>query len=192
MKECGAVWSHTGFYYWWPDDNKLKIVNVSRDYGDIYAQRLVSVKMATPCVVIKRQLLIDEDLTFPIEYRNGEDGHLFSQIARNHPVALIQEPLAKIRMRGTNSNSHAIERFRLEAETFDKLKKQMLASTPMLLIIKGIYKLYSRIFIGSITPFKEFLAKCFWTIPFGIERIYIRYLANHSNKDEKYILRWNR
>lgn len=190
MEESGAVWSHTGFYYWWPEDDKTKIVDVSRDYGDIYKQRFVSVKMATPCVVIKKQVLDDEHLSFPVELRNGEDGYLFTKIARNHPVALVQEPLTKIRMRGTNSNSHAIERFRLQAASYDKLKKHKETIPGMILFIKSIYKLYSRIFTGKITPTKEYIAKCFWTLPFSMERIYVRYLAKHSNKDEKYILRW--
>ena len=190
MEDRDAVWSHTGFYYWWPKDNRIKIIDVSRDYGDIYMQRFVSVKMATPCVVIKKQVLDDEQLSFPVEIRNGEDGYLFTKIAKNHPVALIQEPLAKIRMRGTNSNSHAIERFRLQADSYDKLKMQKETTPGMLLFIKSIYKLYSKLFVGEITPTKEFIAKCFWTIPFGMERMYVRYLAKQSKKDEKYILRW--
>ena len=54
MKKQNLVWSHTGFYYWWPESNKLKEVNVSREFGDIYKQRFVTVKMATPCVVVRR------------------------------------------------------------------------------------------------------------------------------------------
>ncbi len=188
MESCGAEWSHTGFYYWWPNNNKLSIVDVTREYGDIYMQRFISVKMATPCVVIRRDLLEKERLSFPVEYRNGEDGVLFTKIAQNHPVALVEEPLAKIRMRGVNSNSHAIERFRLGALQYKKMCANRKSFPSMMIFIKSIYYIYSKLFNGRITKKNEFFAKCLWTIPFGLERIYVRYLAKHANKDKKYYL----
>ena len=44
---------------------------------------------------------------------------------------------------------------------------------------------------GKTSTLKEFFAKCLWTIPYFIERIYVKQLANNSNKDEKYISRKN-
>ncbi len=43
--------------------------------------------------------------------------------------------------------------------------------------------------MGEKTAFKEFLAKCLWTIPYTIERVYVKKLAKKSKKDEKYIVR---
>lgn len=189
MKKIDAVWCHTGFYYWWPERNKYKLVDTSRDYGDIYLQRFVSVKMATPCVVIKKCILDKENIVFPENLRNGEDGALFTQIAKNHPVALISEPLAKIRMRGANSNTHAIERIRLQADEYLSIKNNQLKVGKIILFIKKIYYYESKLLKGDITQTKETIAKLLWAFPFIIERIYVRYLAKHVHKDDRFILR---
>ena len=189
MEKCGADWSHTGFYNWWPESNLLKEVDVSLVYGDSYMQWFVSVKLATPSVVVKRDAFEKEGLKFPVEHRIGEDGTLFSEISKNHPVALIQEPLVKVRMRGSNSNRQAIVRFRLEAQTYKEMIENRNNYPSVIVFIKSIYYLYSKIFVGEITPSKNFIAMCVWTIPYFIERIYVRWVAMQSKKDEKFILR---
>ena len=47
MEETAARWSHVGFYYWWPEADKIVIVDSSRDYGNIFLQRHISTKIAT-------------------------------------------------------------------------------------------------------------------------------------------------
>lgn len=189
MEERDLVWSHTGFYYWWPDNDRLKNIKVDREYGDIHFQRYVTVKMATPCVMINKEYVFKDDFFFPEQYRNGEDGNLWNKIASKYPVGLIQTPLAKIRMRGTNSNTHAIERFRLEAEVYNRLKNNHADCPAGVIRIKHIYSFYSSFFKGEITPFKDFVAKCLWVLPYSIERVYVKYLAKISDKSEKYIIR---
>lgn len=189
MESRGIIWSHTGFYYWWPQTNRLKSCNVMRGYGDTRLQRYISVKMATPTVVVEKDFLEKNNICFPENIRNGEDGRLFSLIAEKEMLGLVVEPLAKIRQRGTNSSSHAIERFRLGAKVYENLKKDRGICPRFVVFIKWIYYVYSKIFRGEITPFKEFLAKCFWVLPYSIERIYVQYLSKISKKEEKYILR---
>lgn len=191
MEDRGLQWSHTGFYYWWPDKDEVKAINVNNDYGDIYLQRYISCKMATPCVIIKRDFLSSSGLRFPEQYRNGEDGALWSELAKLAPVGLVQEPLSKIRMRGTNSYSHAIERFRLGAESYIKLRNSNNKIPRGIVHIKKIYYIYSKLFTGKITPIKEFIAKCIWTFPYIIERLYVKKLIKKSDKSDKYILRRN-
>ena len=192
MEKTGAKWSHTGFYFWWPNSNRTIIADNCKDYGDIYLQRLVSVKMATPSVVIEKSLLDKEKLIFPVNIRNGEDGALYTQISKKYPVALVQEPLVKVRMRGSNSNTHAIERFRLNAHSYKVMKKHPEDYSSVIIFIKGIYYLYSKSFNGKETKLKEFLAKIFWFFPYTIERIYVRYLQNFTKKDGNLILRWEK
>ena len=189
METRNLKWSHTGFYYWWPETNRLKVINVEREYGDIFIQQHISSKMATPCVMIEREVITKNELEFPTQYRNGEDSAFWMALAKISPVGLIQEPLAKIRMRGSNSYSHAIERFGIGAEAFLKYRNGTEKIPKGIIRIKRIYYFYNKIFSGRITPFKEFIAKCFWTIPYCIERVYVRRLAKNSNKDEVYILR---
>lgn len=189
MEERNLLWSHTGFNYWWPETGKESPIDVSLVYGDIFFQRHISIKIATPCVVIDREFLIKEGLLFPVQLRNGEDSEMWGRIAKLQPLGLVQEPLVNIRMRGTNSYSHAIERFRIGAEAYVNLKNSKEKFPKGILMIKRIYYIYSKVFKGEITPVKEFIAKCLWTVPYAIERVYVKRLAKRSNKNEKYILR---
>lgn len=191
MEERQLNWSHTGFCYWWPGTNRTKAIVVNREYGDIYLQQHISVKMATPCVMINRDFMLKHQLRFPEQYRNGEDSALWMALAKLSPVGLLQEPLAKIRMRGTNSFSHAIERFNIGAEAYINYKNSDEPLPSFIINIKHIYYVYSKLFSGKITPVKEFLAKCLWTLPYCLERIYVKRIAKMSNKDEKYIIRSN-
>lgn len=190
MIQSGAKWSHTGFYYWWPKTGKLKMVNSGRDYDDIRIQRMISTKIATPAVMLDANIYKDGDFYFPTNIRNGEDGALYTMLAGHYPLALVQEPLVKVRMRGTNSQSHAIERFNLTA---DSMKKRRLIGENIpfaVSLIKGFYCFYAWLFGKKSTPVKEFLAKCCWTIPYFLERIYVRWVYFRSKKNEKFILRY--
>ena len=189
MEERGLVWSHTGFNYWWPETGKLKVIDVSLEYGDIYYQRHIASKIATPCVMIDRGFLMESGLRFPTEIRNGEDSELWTTIAKSHPIGLVQEPLTNVRIRGGNSYACAIDRFRLWAGSYAKLKDNNEGLPWGIIRIKRMYYIYSKLFTGKATPIKEFMAKCLWTIPYTIERMYVKKLAKMSNKEEKYIVR---
>jgi len=190
MEYKGLTWSHTGFNYWWPESGNLRAIDVSNIYGDIYLQCYISIKIATPCVMINREFLMKENLCFPEDKRNGEDSDMWSSIAKLQPIGLVQEPLVNIRMRGTNSYSHAIERFKIGAEAYKKLKAGAKDIPKGIVRIKRIYYFYAKWFKGKVTPLKEFVAKCLWTLPYAIERVYVKKLIRMSNKDERFILRY--
>ena len=190
MEKCGAKWCHSGFMYWWPQTGKVKVVDTSRDYDDVFLQRHVSTKIATPCVVIDKSIYSDGNFFFPEDIRNGEDGVLYTKLSRHYKLALVQEPLAKIRMRGNNSQSHALERFNLAKGHYKKLRESG-EKYPFFIHLRcWIYIFYAKLLGTKSTPFKELVAKCLWTLPYLMERVYVRYLYISSNKDEKYIERY--
>lgn len=189
MEEIGAIWCHTGFYNWWPETNTLKVANTSRDYDNIYLQRFVTTRIATPSIVIKRNIFNEVSYLFPEYIRNGEDGALYTKLAKKYSLALVEEPLVKVRMRGNNSKTHAIERFKLEADTYKSLKNSRDKFPRTILLTKRLYSIYDKIFSGRKGKMADFLAKCCWVIPYIIERIYIRQLTANIRKDERYIKR---
>ena len=192
MEEIGAMWCHTGFYYWWPKKGKLKVVNTSRDYGDIYLQRHISTKIATPSIMVNRRIYDKCDFYFPEGVRNGEDDQLYTKLSKYYKIALVEEPLLKVRMRGTNSQTHAIERFHLRVQNYNAWKNSGENLTLMTHIIYGFYSLYVKIFGKETNNVKDFFAKCCWLIPYILERIYIRYIYICKEKDEMYIQRKGR
>ena len=187
MEKNGFVWSHTGFYYWWPKTGKLKKVDNKYDYDNIYEQILISFKMVTPSVVVHRRTMIEHpEINFPIELRKAQDTAYFSMLAKYYKVALIQEPLVKIRMRGDNSNHQVLMRFEKRAKVFQDNKESM---SPIMRLTGRIYVFYFKLFGIKRGAIKEFVAKCFWAFPYIIERLYIKRMVKKQKKDEMYILR---
>lgn len=190
MNNSGVKWLHTGFYYWWPKTNKLRLVNVSRDYDDVYLQRHVSTKIATPSVMIDRSIYIEGDFYFPEGVRNGEDDLLYTRLSKHYKLGLVEEPLLKVRMRGSNSQNHAIERFQLRANNYKLWMSERQHLPFMVHFIYAFYRVYATIFGKESNKMKNFLAKCCWVIPYVLERIYVRYLFFNATKEEKYITRY--
>lgn len=190
MEDTETMWSHTGFFYWWPLSGKLKEVNTSRDYDDIREQRRISTQLATPSMMIDARVFKIDKFFFPEDKRNGEDDQLYTELSKRYKISLIAEPLLKVRMRDANSNSHAIERFNLRVENYRNWKKEGEHLPLMVHFIYLHYVIYVRIFGMQSTPLKEKLAKCLWGVPYLWERLYVRYLYNHTEKSEKYIKRY--
>lgn len=185
MEERNIKWSHTGFYYWYPKSGKLKLIDNRTDFGDVSLKFLVSVRIATPSVVIEADIVRKNiDLRFPVEYRKGQDSKFFHSLSYLFPLGLIHEPLVKVRMRGNNSYALAIVRFSLKAKTYKKIKSDK--SIPVIIrFIYSIYYLYSKLFGTSTNKFKEFVAKCCWSFPYALERLYLRRFA-YSSEYSKY------
>lgn len=190
MEKTNTMWSHTGFYYWWPSTGKLKEVNTSRDYDDIREQRRISTQLATPSMIIDARVFREQQLFFPEDKRNGEDDQLYTELSKLYKISLVEEPLLKVRMREDNSNSHAIERFNLRVENY---KKWLNDGEKMPFMVHFIYKhyvMYTRLFGRKSNFIKDKIAKCLWILPYTWERIYVRYLYNHTPKSEIYIKRY--
>ena len=191
MEEFGHKWSHTGFYYWWPETGNMKVIDNRFAYDDIYKQQFFSVKMVMPSVVVHRSTMTDHpDICFPIEYRKAQDIQYYWQLMKYYKVALVQEPLVKIRMRGDNSNAQVLVRFSLGAKDYKEYKRNPKEMPSMAVFLLWIYNLYHAIFGEKRGKVKEYVAKCFYTIPFGLSRLSAWYLGKFSKKDEKYILRY--
>lgn len=188
MKFCGAKWSHVGFYYWQPNNGKLKFISNKDDYGSIYLKTFISIKIATPCVVVNRSTFEEHpEIIFPEDMRKGQDTAYFRELSKYYPIALVREPLAKIRMRGNNSNTMAVSRFQLKASAYLKYKNNITIPRGIVRVY-AIYYLYSKLFGSKTNKIKEFFAKCFWVIPYIIERVYVKRFISNSSDKERYVL----
>lgn len=187
MEETEAMWSHTGFYHWNPETDKMKRVDNSNDYGCIYEKIFVSIRIATPSVIVNKKVFEEHpEINFPVELRKGQDTAFFHMLSEHYPLALLTEPLIKVRQHGNNSRAQAVVRFNLRGDSYQKIKDD--PKVPKgIKRIRYIYYLYSKLFGRTTNKFKEFLAKCFWTLPYGIERIYIKKIIKRLEQDEKYI-----
>lgn len=79
-------------------------------YGDIvfsvdnvFRKVVNSSNIATPCVMVKRKVLLEDDLMFNESVRYGEDGCLWACLAHKYKVAFLDDELCGVRMHGTNA-----------------------------------------------------------------------------------------
>lgn len=188
MENNHCDWSHTGWYNWWPQSGKLQLVDNKNDYDEMGKQLLVSCHIATPSVVVSRKTLTEQpDFIFPVELRKGQDTAYYRMLAQYYKLALIQEPLVKVRMREDNSYKDILKRFELRANDYKKHKEAM----PLLMRLNGrLYVLYNKMFGKQKGQLKIFIAKCCLVLPYAMERVYLKWLIWTTKKDERYILRW--
>lgn len=184
MEKMSLMWSHTGYYNWWPASDKVTLGKTDEVYGDILTQKRVSAGIATPSIVIDRKVFVADGLYFPEALRIGEDDQLYTELARRYPIGLVAEPLVKVRMRNTNSYTLAIPRFKLRAKNYYDWKKRGEKFPFMIHLIHTIYTFYARIFRSSNNKVAEFVAKIFWTLPYSIERIYLLFLRLNKNQED--------
>lgn len=185
MEDIGAMWSHTGFYYWNPVSDKLKVVNNSDNYGDITKKFLVSTKIATPSVIINSDLLNKyPSIIFPENYRSGEDIMFFKEINKYYRLALLKEPLVKVRMRDNNTYKQVIPRINSRAELYLKTKSDVNVAW-FVKMIYLIYFIYSKIFGVEENKVNNLFGKLFLVLPYSLERLYNKKIARDIRNDRR-------
>ena len=188
MEKSGALWSHTGFNYWWPETGRKTTPNVATNYGDVFTRLLVAFKVATPTVIISAKCFKDNpNIVFPVHMRKAQDFGLFIQFAKKYPMGVVEEPLANIRMRGTNTNSRAMVRIHVNTRTLNSIRQDttgLYSDVPrMVKFLYGAYEVNGKIVNFFAKSFKlsdsaqEKLAKILWVFPFSLERLYAKKLT---------------
>lgn len=187
MDKINAKWSHTNYFYWNPERGSLKNINIKKEYGDIYRKTFISIRIATPCVVIARDVFDDHpELEFPINYRIGQDTKLWQLISKYYPIALINEPLVKVRVRSNNTYKQTIKIIGLKSDEFKITYSD--PDIPNFAKFRNfIFYLYGFVFKLPSSPRKEFLARCFVTIPYVLGRIYVNLLSLANKKYKNFI-----
>lgn len=195
MQQSGAVWSHTGFYNWYPKKNKVVLKKNKHDYGNVYFKSFISIRTSSPAIIIDKKCFdLHPDFNFPENMRISEDNFLFSKIAKLYPLALVEEPLVKVRQRGTNSDLFALYRFNSKSILYKDIQNGVFEALPSIIIF--LFSLYSKcekliIFTKKTLHLNEYqvelFSKLLWVIPFTIERVYLLFLRKY--KIEKYRLK---
>lgn len=194
MEECGAMWSHTGFFNWYPLTNKLIVKYNGHDYGNVYLQSFISLKANTPAIIIKRNCFVQHpEFIFFEDMRYAQDSALWSKIAYFYPLGLLSEPLVKIRQRGTNADLISLIRFSSKSMIYNKIIQGHYKDVPQIIIF--IYSLYNKGF--SVLKYMkdkmkiggdcvEFVGKLFWVLPYVLERIILLGIVKNKTIDKRY------
>jgi glycosyltransferase involved in cell wall biosynthesis len=187
MQKIGAKWCHTNYFYWTPETDNLKIVDISKEYGDIYRKTFVSIRIATPCVVIAREVFEEHpEFEFPVNYRIGQDTKLWQVISKYYPIALINEPLTKVRLRSNNTYKQTIKVIQLKSNEF-KLT-YLDPDVPFFSKLRNfIFYLYGFIFKLPSSSKKNFIAKFFVAFPYFLGRVYVNLISLSNSKYKDFI-----
>lgn len=182
MKSTGVQWSHTGYYYWKPESNTLVEVNNKNEYGCINKKTFVSIRIATPCVIIKASLLKGSSyLSFNESYRIGQDTKLWQEISRLYPIGLIKEPLTKVRLRSNNTHKQYLRVIHHRAGEFQANIRN--PNVPLMAQVIGFLYYSSSKMLPSQSNSKKInnLAKFSIVPPYILGRAYVK-LLNFSNR----------
>lgn len=197
MESRQIEWSHTGFFYWWPETDKMVRVHNSQNYGEVHEQCKIHFAISTPSVMVSKKVFAEHpEFKFPIEFRTGQDSAFYRIISKYYPLGFVEEPLMKVRMRGSNSGRKALVRMRMSYQLNEKRiqgvdgfdVKDPFVRCQMKYNAFG-FKVINRLKVSL--QLKEAMAKVYWMPAFVFERIYSKRYHSTKNKDERYILRYD-
>lgn len=128
MEKTNCVWSHTSYETFDTEierDNTLKEISVADLNGNIYPYMIMSNRLATPCIMIKGDLLKNnKNLRFNNNMRYGQDQYLWINIALNYEIFSIDQVLTKVRIRGSNAAFRAKVQLKARSDLWDILKSE--------------------------------------------------------------------
>jgi glycosyltransferase involved in cell wall biosynthesis len=147
MEQNNSQWSQHSYEMFWENAERKKIVDTSFFFGDVLKDTYISFKIQTSCVVVLREILINNDIRFPIEKRFGEDNDFYRQLAKNFSLSYVEGIYSMFRIRGKNAGFRATVQLNDKATTWREIKdnEQILDLLP-----KGIifaYKLSDELYV---------------------------------------------
>lgn len=103
------------------DRSIIKTKDCKRFDGDVFPKILYSSPIATPTVVVRKEILDRLQLRFQENLKYGEDSCLWIKLSLNSNLGLIKEPLANIRWRGTNAASNILAQICARKTVFEEM-----------------------------------------------------------------------
>ena len=189
MEQTGLNWAHSSYSTF--IDNQVNkassIIDLSFYKGIIFPKCVLSNPIATPTVIIRRELLtMNKELRFSSEWRYGEDSYLWMRIGINNPIAVSPESLAFIRIRGQNAALNVRIQLDVKAkfyDIFEKNKELYYGETKVNKSIKYVYQVCY--FLNKIVLFCEKkgcskraienLSRVLYFVPYKFLKTYYRF-----------------
>ncbi|WP_348921988.1 glycosyltransferase family 2 protein [Enterococcus rotai] len=106
MIESGFKWSQHSYVYFY-ENGKEKLIDTSSYALDPYVDTFISFKVQTSCIMVKRDVLIDENneqiIYFPENQRYGQDNFFYRELSKKYQMLSIPNVLSRFRIRGNNA-----------------------------------------------------------------------------------------
>ena len=175
------VWSHCSYETFGNNEHSVMMSNKAQ--GNMFPVCMASCRIATPCVIIRRNVLIeDSELRFNESMRYGQDFYLWVLLCKKYFLGNQDEILTRVRIRGSNAAKRAFVMVKAKSELASCLKQLpafLWKSLPFL--IRSAYGICGCAFSVLVAFQKicknekviEFLAKCLYVLPYGLLKIYL-------------------
>ena len=125
MIENNLMWSHTS-YERFNSEKVINKVDVAKYIGCVFPICIVSSPIATPCVMIKSEVLKDDNnLRFCEVMESGEDTYLWMKLALKYELGSIEKALTKVRIRGYNAALLAYCQLRYRYQIWQVLNSEL-------------------------------------------------------------------
>lgn len=174
MEKNKSIWSQHSYEMFWENSKKTKHINTGKFVGNVYKDCFISLKIQTSCIVIKRDILIQDNIRFPLNKRYGEDSDFYKQLAKNYKLDFFEGIYSKFRVRGSNAGFRAEIQLSDRASVWEEINedKVVLKMLPKSTIFA--YKISSKaylLFYNSTKKMmnkklKELYAKFIYTLPY--------------------------
>lgn len=179
MKENDLEWSHC-LYEIFSNCNctTRRIVNNSDVEGMMFPKLLARCKIGTPCVMVKRDVLINSTNCFNEEMRQGQDYCLWNELAKKYKLGNVGESLVLVRDHGSNISKNVFSQLKSRSMMYDYLNRHTdyFGKLPLVLslsfkISKFSYKICKEI---EHKQLKKTTAYILYFIPYALFRLYYR------------------
>ena len=125
LKQSGLEWSYTDFAYF---NDKTDVYNQEiheEAYKKIfYPKILKTCDIGTPCVMVKRSVLLDNKLFFAKDLKYGEDYYLWIELASRWEVLYIVDKLSFVRLHGDNAAKNACIQLKARVDIYKKIERK--------------------------------------------------------------------
>ena len=142
MESKKLYWSHHSYMRLYEWNKKIDYVNVSKYKGNIFQKLMISCPIATPCVMLRSELLKVKGFRFDSRFTNGEDSKLWAQVSLKYNIGSIKESLAIVRIRGSNAAKTA--RVQIKAKAY--IYNYFISKNKWLPLNKDIVFIYKMLF----------------------------------------------
>lgn len=177
MEKNQFQWSHTDYIRFWDKTKKEK--NIKCDLkGNIFPKSLIWNPIATPCIIVKRLVLIENtNMRFAKEKKIGEDSYLWQQIGEKFDLGYLPKSLVKVRIHGNNAAFQAHLQLKNRKEAIQSVRKYKNRFTSKFIYYYYLWVLKYCSFIYNILSFavkilklnnasSEFIYKIVYLFPY--------------------------
>ena len=180
MKEKHLLWSHSPYKVF--DDETRNIIGVIDNQdteGMMFPKLLARCKIGTPCVILRRECIIDNNMLFNEEMRQGQDYCFWNILAKKYELGNTGESLVLVRNHNTNIAKNVFLQLKSKSKMYDYLQmnQDYFGKIPSFLAIGFIISRFGYRICKGITNrnAQNKVSYLFYAMPWMIFHLYYKF-----------------